>query len=529
LLCLSTLLKGIGEEENPVLREMLLSGFFSTLESNNMFCRYTISGGNKSQGIFSRHDYQPKMTFTENNPWGTSYGHSTFCNNFEKILSGKEYCLLPYDRKPVGNKLIFETRNEVIKISPESNMICGNSQDQIRSKADLVITDPPYAGNVNYAELADFFYVWLRLILSKTYPHFAPDVTPKTEEIIENPTRGKTAADYAEGLTAVWRKCHDHLDDDGLLIFTFHHADGSAWESLLQSICNSGFRIVAIYPIHGESESSLPLLDKQGISYDLIHVCKKRNANPHVRQRDWASVRKEIRQKAREEIRMIEAGRYGEEKLSPADKNIILIGKCLELYSQFYGAIVDYKGEPVSLTNALAIIRIMAEQLVESQQPLPSELEHVDPVSYMYLTCLCDRKEIKSDEVHKATRGLIEPDALIRAGVMKKGRAKRGRTYEVKLPDERFADLQKLFSLKTKNSAQMRLFPELDESRFDNVALVDVLHFLMGLAQAGENLVPWMAHFRTILPQIRVALAYLTEKNPTFQAPVTTILAFIEV
>ncbi len=171
----------------------------------------------------------------------------------------------------------------------------------------------------------------------------------------------------------------------------------------------------------------------------------------------------------------------------------------------------------------------MAEQLVESQQPLPSELEHVDPVSYMYLTCLCDRKEIKSDEVHKATRGLIEPDALIRAGVMKKGRAKRGRTYEVKLPDERFADLQKLFSLKTKNSAQMRLFPELDESRFDNVALVDVLHFLMGLAQAGENLVPWMAHFRTILPQIRVALAYLTEKNPTFQAPVTTILAFIEV
>lgn len=55
-----------------------------------------------------------------------------------------------------------------------------------------MITDPPYAGNVNYSELADFFHVWLRLILSKNYPCFAPEVTPKAEEIIENPTRGKT-------------------------------------------------------------------------------------------------------------------------------------------------------------------------------------------------------------------------------------------------------------------------------------------------------------------------------------------------
>lgn len=121
-------------------------------------------------------------------------------------------------------------------------------------------------------------------------------------------------------------------------------AEGSAWESLLESLCNAGFVIEAIYPIHGESESSLHLQDKQSISYDLIHGCKKRNGNGETKKRSWAGVRQEIRKRAREEIQMIEAGRYGNEKLSPADLNIILIGKCLELYSKHYGAIVDHNG-----------------------------------------------------------------------------------------------------------------------------------------------------------------------------------------
>lgn len=529
LLCLSTLLKAIGEEEDQVLKEMLLSGFYSTLESNNTFCRYTIAGGSKSQGIFSRHDFQPKSTFTENNPWGGSYGHSTFSNNFQKVVKGKEFCRSSFDRKSIDGKFIFENRNEPIQLNKESDILCGNSQDLAKNEADLVITDPPYAGNVNYSELADFFYVWLRLILSKTYSHFAPEITPKAEEIIENPTRGKTASDYKEGLTKVWKKCHENLKDDGLMVFTFHHREGSAWESLLDSLCTAGFVIEAIYPIHGESESSLHLMNNKAIAYDLIHVCKKRNEQSATRQRSWAGVREEIRRKARKEVEMIQAGRYGREKLSPDDVNIILIGKCLELYSKHYGKIVDYKGDVVSLGEALTSIRMMVEQIVSTRQPLPSELEHIDPVSYIYLTCLCDRKEIKSDEVHKTTRGIMEPEALIKAGVIRKGRAKRGRTYEVKLPVERYKDLTKLFKSKTKSLDQLLLFPDLEEAKFDNVALIDVLHYLMGLAEAGENLVPWLNQFRPIIPNIRASFEYLLEKNPTFQGPINKVLSIIEV
>jgi adenine-specific DNA methylase len=529
LLCLSMLLKAIGEENDQVLKEMLLSGFYSTLESNNTFCRYTIAGGNKSQGIFSRHDYQPKLTFTENNPWGGSYGHSTFYSNFKKVVRGKEFCYSPFDRNIANGKFVFEERNEKIEISEASELTCGNSQNLTKNGADLVITDPPYAGNVNYSELADFFYVWLRLILSRTYPHFAPEITPKAEEIIENPTRGKTTSDYQEDLTQVWKKCCENLKDDGLMVFTFHHREGKAWEALLDSLCNAGFVIEAIYPIHGESESSLHLMGNKAIAYDLIHICKKRNGQSETRQRSWAGVRDEIRKKARVEIKMIEAGRYGKEKLFPDDLNIILIGKCLELYSRHYGMIVDYKGDVVPLGQALTSIRMMVEQIVTTQQPLPSELEHIDPVTYIYLTCLCDRKEIKSDEVHKTTRGIMEPEVLIKAGVMRKGRAKRGRTYEVKLPNERYKDLTKLFKSKSKTLDQLSLFPELEEARFDNVALVDVLHYLMGLAEAGENLVPWLNEFKPVIPNIRVSFEYLLDKNPTFQDPINKVLNIIEV
>ncbi|OHE56187.1 MAG: hypothetical protein A2Z47_14570 [Thermodesulfovibrio sp. RBG_19FT_COMBO_42_12] len=137
--------------------------------------------------------------------------------------------------------------------------------------------------------------------------------------------------------------------------------------------------------------------------------------------------------------------------------------------------------------------------------------------------------EIQSDEVHKATRGILEPADLIKAGVMRKGRAKRGRTYEVKHPIERYKDLQALFKKKTASLLQASLFPEMDEGKFDNTALVDILHYLMGLAQESEDIIPWLREFEPAKPQIRVSLEYLSTKNPTFQEPVNKIMNLIEV
>ena len=526
LLCLGILLDAIDKEDDQALKEMLLTAFFNTLNNVGDFCSYR-HGVRALRQVFARHDFAPKLTPCENNVWGSTFGMGNFSTWVDAVVSGKSFHTSAWDYIKQDNK---SDKIYSDNLKGDFVVVCQSSVD-FRANFDcqLIVTDPPYAGNVNYSELADYFYVWLKLILAKEYPCFSTELTPKAEEIVENEARGKSSKDYEEGLAKVWRRCYDLLHQDGILAFTFHHAESSAWEALLESLCDSGFVIEAIYPIHSESESSLHLMDKQAISYDLIHVCKKR-VEENNRRRSWAGIRQEIRRMAREEIKLIESGRYGEGQLLEADINIVLTGKCLELYSKYYGNIVDYKNEAVPLSRALSSIRMIVEQLVNQQNPLPSDLVNIDPVSYVYLTCLCDRKEIKSDEVHKATRGILEPDALFKAGVIIKWRGKRGRSYYVKLPDERIKDLEKTFGKRDKYAGgQAFLFPEMEQEWFDNIPLVDIIHYLMALAIVGENIAPWLNTFKTVLVPVRVALEYLMQRNPTFQEPIKKIMNLIEV
>ncbi|HPF98768.1 MAG TPA: DNA methyltransferase [Kiritimatiellia bacterium] len=524
LLALSTIVHAATAESDVSLQESLLSAFTLALNNNNSFSRFhrfTHREG-KVEGVFARHDFQPKMTVCEANCWGVpAAGYGSFVHSIENIIEGKQFAARAFDWR--GSEKV-----EGDPIAGTGALSCQSSASNIpKTRAELVVTDPPYAGNVNYAELADFFFVWLRLALATRYPHFAPEITPKAEEVVENRSRGKSAQDFEAGLTAVFSQCRAVLDPAGLLAFTFHHAEGSAWESLLQAICNAGFQIDSVIPIHGESESSLHLLDKEGaISYDLIHVCSSRLED--TKQRSWAGVRQEIRQRAREEVKMIEGGRYGQEPLAPTDRNIILIGKCLELYSEHYGKIVDHEDKPVPLHAALEEIRMMVDQLTTTESALPPELEDIDAPSYVYLTCLCDRKEIKSDEVHKATRGITEPSTLMERDLMIKGRAKRGRSYEVKSPLERLDLLKKKFGAGSA-SLQTTLFDEdLTQVVTPGVVFIDYVHFLIGLAENGESVMEWLEKFRGKRPQIRAALDYLARRNRNFSEPVRKILGLMD-
>ncbi len=529
LLCLSTLLKAIDEEQDQALKEMLLCAFSNSLNDNNMFCRFA-QPRNHLVGVFARHDFQPKADPLEGNVWGGKFGHGQFSNYWNSIIKGKQFIEKPYDTGQVSQ--IHGTSRDKIECEGELKCISSTRIYSDDEKTNFVITDPPYAGNVNYSELSEFFYVWIRLILAKTYKIFAPELTPKSEEIIENPTRGKTSKDFENGLIQVFKECYRMLHMNGLFAFTFHHAEGAAWEALLRAICNANFAIQSVFPIHSESENSLHLMGKKSISYDLIHICKKRqemsNQQQVTNKRSWAGIRQEIRRKAREEIKAIEAGRYGNDPLSPADVNIILIGKCLELYSRYYGAIVDHEGNEVKLKDALEEIRMMVDQLVTTEQPLPSELADIDPESYVYLTCLCDRKEVKSDDVHKATRGILEPDSLIKAGIMIKGRAGRGRSYEVKQPLERFHALLEKFN--PPKQEQQSLFGELNPQKTKSkVYFIDYVHLLMALAEGGENVVPWLERFRGETPRLRAACEYLMSRNKGFTSSLKKILGLIDI
>ena len=261
----------------------------------------------------------------ENNVW------FAFQKRTKAAIAGKRWSLREIGRVTWTTKWSEKSRFDATLLTQSSASI------PLRDgSVDAIITDPPYVGNVNYAELADFFYVWLRLALKNSYGQFAPEYTPKTEEIIENATRGVSETDFYGALSAVFANIKRTLPDYGLLVFTFHHTDqeGTIWEGLLRSLCQEGFEIIAVYPIHGEREASLHLQDKENISYDLIHVCRKRREDS--RKRSWAGIRQEVRRRAREELQAIEKGRYGNERLSEPDVRLICIGKCLELFSAHY-------------------------------------------------------------------------------------------------------------------------------------------------------------------------------------------------
>ena len=536
LLALSTLLKGIMEEPDEAIREMLLCAFSDCVGRNNSFCRY-FNDRNTIQEIFSRHDYQPKLTIAEGSVFGSESVRGTYPQMSGRLLEGKEFNGKAFDWRQGSSESekAKEIYNDTVIDGEKANLRCNNAIFDLSALAiepECVITDPPYVGNVNYSELSDFFYVWIRLALKDRYSWFSPEYTPKAEEIVENRTRGKSRADFFDGLKEAFAKLHESVPDDGLLVFTFHHTDqeGLVWEGLLQSLCDTGFEISAVYPIHGELESSLHLMDKENISYDLIHVCRKRQSIPEIRS--WAGIRQEVRKKARAELKAIEDGRYGKEPLGANDVRLICIGKCLELYSRHYGKVVDHEGNEFKLHEALQDIGTIVDQLVTRERPLPPELEEdVDPVSYAWLRVLLETKmEINVNELSKSLRAMqVNVEDLKKAGLIVKGRTGRGRYFKVKQPDERLNALkEKLEPSLTPAKDQMPLFDMMNRPVVHNVILVDLVHLLIGLAWAGESVAPWLERFSHMRPKVRAALRFIRDRRRDWKDYIERVLNIVE-
>ena len=205
-----------------------------------------------------------------------------------------------------------------------------------------------------------------------------------------------------------------------------------------------------------------------------------------------------MRQRAREEIARIESGRYGGQPLPPPDVRMVLIGKCLEVYSRHYGAVLDWDGEPLPLRTALQDIRVMVEHVVSREAPLPAELETTDALSQVWLLALCDKREVSVDSISKLTRGIFEVSDLTshKPPILRKGRIKGGRTYEILTPAERVDVLRERTS-ESKAESILELALDLPaKKQAAGPPLVDVLHLLLADAENGERLDHLVERFR---------------------------------
>ena len=307
LLCLSKLLEEILKLPDRNIREFMLVAFSDCLDTNTMFCKYEVQW-HKISVLFGLHAYHPIERPTENNVWGTIFGRGTFTRCFEKVRRAKEYCQKPYERlvdsrgkrfsKYTGKERIegyyVENYQDLLKRDRSALLRCTSSEDLsfIPDKSvDAVITDPPYFENIQYSELADFFYVWLRLALKDEYPWFIPEYSARPEEIVYNEKQGKSKDFFSQSLQRVFQECHRVLKDDGIMAFTFHHNKTWAWETIARVLLESGFYISASPIVRSEGKSGFHS-SEGNIRYDAVLVCRKRPSGEN--RNGWDEIKRQI-------------------------------------------------------------------------------------------------------------------------------------------------------------------------------------------------------------------------------------------
>ncbi len=328
LIGLSTLLRAILALQDPNVRELMLLLFSGVLEFNNMFCSPKGLGTGAIRHIFAHHAFIPAKEPLEANLWGVARSSGGFSTLYrERLRRGKIYAHQPLERRLIGDSVVkvpipgerlesslAESFEELVT-SPEKHVFLLNRSStelpEIPDQSvDAVVTDPPYLDNVMYAELSDFFYVWLRLGLKDRYAQWQAPSSRRSEEAIRNAEQGKDTAFYQETLTAVFKECHRVLKKEGLLVFTFHHGAAEAWDALAQALKDAQFVIVRLWPVYAEMDVGVPVRGKRGLRFDTILVCRKNeSASLHtLPPREAPDLLQQVREIAEELV----------EKLAPA-------------------------------------------------------------------------------------------------------------------------------------------------------------------------------------------------------------------
>lgn len=255
-------------------------------------------------------------------------------NPFERHFHKGQMKKTPMET-PIYGRVV--TSHKELENPSDVLLLCGSSShlEVPDCSVDIVVTDPPYADNVMYSELSNFFYVWLKIGLDGDYKEFESMLVPWEEEVIANRVQDKSPDDFLDGLRGVLQETNRVLKEEGTLVFTFHHRSLDAWSSVLQAVLDAGFFIRTIYPVRSEMKASTHFLGKNNIKYDMVIVCKKRKG-----QRDdisWHQLASEIRSSATRLMKRMDS--YGED-LSRLDRYVIGVGKCLELYSKHYPQVI---------------------------------------------------------------------------------------------------------------------------------------------------------------------------------------------
>lgn len=281
----------ISKYEDIKIRNALATNLSDLLRYQNMLCRYDTMAL-KSLDIFSVHGFPVGLIQCESNFLGIRndnnaglVGSGGWLNIIDKFIRAKSYCDSPFEIRYFGNKTskidtvgewIGESNgkypNEIRKVQLQ----CDDATQTILppSSLDAVLTDPPYFGNVQYAELMDFCYVWLRKLAIDNCHAFEKQSTRNSNELTVNENMSRGLEHFTEGLCATFKKMTSALKPGALLAFTYHHNTIEAYLPIAVAILDSGFISTASIPSPSEMGASIHIKGTNSSRVDTLFICR---------------------------------------------------------------------------------------------------------------------------------------------------------------------------------------------------------------------------------------------------------------
>lgn len=303
------------------------------------------------RNTFGRQAIPMVWDFAEGNPFSESSG--SWMNNVE------------WGAKAVANM--------PAKANGSATQADATRQDTSIDK--VVSSDPPYYDNIGYADLSDFFYVWLRRTLKPIFPDlFATLAVPKAEELVATAYRhgGKEKAEifFLDGMTQAMHRLAEqaHPAFPVTIYYAFKQAESdgndgttnTGWDTFLAAVIEAGFAISGTWPMRTELGNRMISSGTNALASSIVLVCRPRSANaPTATRRDFVAT---LKGELPEALRHLQAG-----NIAPVDLAQAAIGPGMAVYTR-YAKVLDAEGKPLSVRAALALINQTLDEALAEQE-----------------------------------------------------------------------------------------------------------------------------------------------------------------
>ncbi|MBY9061334.1 DUF1156 domain-containing protein [Sphingomonas yunnanensis] len=305
----------------------------SILNYGNRSCRWDATS-ERVRSIFDRHDFAFCWSYSEmalahagaGLDWGLKKTGKALAELVDMVADEKRGDLLDATKDEVGS----------IRVTNGSGAMLRTVED---ASVDCIVMDPPYGANVMYAELSDFFYVWLKRTAGLVYPEaFTRQLTDKQGEAVANRAhfKGQKGAarladdDYRIKMEGIFAECRRVLKDDGIMTVMFTHKDTGAWDALAMSLMEAGFVITASWPVNTEASGSLHIKDKAAANSTIFLVCRPRG-EPQGDTMYWEDVEPEVARAVKARV-----GEFQKAGIQGVDLYLASFGPALEAFSRHW-------------------------------------------------------------------------------------------------------------------------------------------------------------------------------------------------